>query len=69
MEVKTLSREFINSKTKQVLPDPNPDMTPDKVREYYSNQYPELLNCSIQGPEILSTKLKFTFSTSIGTKG
>ena len=69
MDVKALSREFINSKTKQVLPDPDPNMTPDKVREFYSNQYPELLNCSISGPEVLTNKVKLTFATAPGTKG
>ena len=69
MEVKALPREFVNSKTKQTLPDPDPGMTPDKVREFYSNQYPELVNCSIKGPEIQKSKIKFSFVTSVGTKG
>lgn len=69
MKVEALPREFVNSKTRQVLPDPDPDMPPDKVREFYSNQYPELVNCSIKGPEVLKSKVKFTFSTSVGTKG
>lgn len=69
MEVKQLPREFVNSKNKQVLPDPDINMTPDKVREFYSNQYPELVNCSITGPVILKSKLKFTFSTVTGVKG
>ena len=69
MDVKTMTREFINSKSKQVLPDPDPNMTPDKVREYYSNQYPELINCSVTGPEVLKSKLKFTFNATVGTKG
>ena len=69
LKVETLPREFINSKTKQALPDPDPNMPPDKVREFYSNQYPELVNCTITGPEVLKSKIKFTFSTSVGTKG
>lgn len=67
--VEALPREFVNSKTKQILPDPDPNMTPDKVREFYSNQYPELVNCSIVGPEVLKSKIKFTFSSTPGTKG
>lgn len=69
IKVETLPREFYNSKTKQALPDPDSSMTPDKVREFYSNQYPELVNCTIKGPEILKSKVKFTFSTTVGVKG
>jgi len=69
LKVEALPREFVNSKTKQTLPDPDPNMPPEKVREFYSNQYPELVNCSIKGPEIQKTKIKFTFSTVAGVKG
>jgi len=69
LEVAVLTREFVNSKTKQALPDPDPNMTPDKVREFYSNQYPELVNASVVGPEVFKSKIKFTFSSTPGTKG
>lgn len=69
LKIETLPREFVNSKNKQVLPDPGSDMTPEKVREFYSNQYPELINCTVKGPEVLKSKIKFTFVTAVGTKG
>lgn len=69
LQAEVLPREFVNSKTKQALPDPDPNMPPEKVREFYSNQYPELVNCSVSGPEVMKSKLKFTFNASVGTKG
>lgn len=69
LKVKELKRVFYNEKEKIELPDPDPNMHPDKVLLYYSNQYPELVNSSVAGPEVLSDKLKFKFVTGVGTKG
>ena len=64
-----LKREFVDGKTNTTYPDVNPDYTPDQVRDFLSNQYPHLINASIEGPEILSDKVKYKFVTTIGTKG
>jgi len=33
------------------LQDPDPSMTPEQVREFYSSVYPELTQSVIEGPE------------------
>lgn len=51
------------------LPDPNPDMTPDEVMAYYSNQYPELTTSNVFGPNVLNDQVVYEFKTTVGTKG
>jgi len=52
------------------LPDPNPSMSPEEVRQFYnSTQYPELATASITGPEVVGDKLVYTFSRAVGVKG
>lgn len=51
------------------LPDPNTSFTPKQVAENYANAYPELLNMSIEGPEIKGDKAIYTFHKAAGTKG
>ena len=50
MEVQVLEREFNYNGVK--LPDPNPQMSVEEVKEMYSAQYPELLTGAIEGPEV-----------------
>jgi len=35
----------------QILPDPDPDMTPEEVRDYYAAVYPELTTAVVQSEE------------------
>jgi PRTRC genetic system protein C len=51
------------------LPDPNPKLTADEVRSFYSAQYPDLATASITGPEVMGDKLLYRFERAIGTKG
>jgi PRTRC genetic system protein C len=51
------------------LPDPNPKLTAEEVRPFYSAQYPDLATAAITGPEAVGDKLIFRFERSIGTKG
>ena len=69
IKVASPTREFVDGKTKQKLPDPNPVLTPQEVRDFYANQYPHLINAKVEGPEVMKSKLKYTFTTSVGTKG
>jgi len=69
IKINTLKREFVDGKTNITYPDVNPDYTPDQVCDFLANQYPHLVNAKIEGPEILSSKLKYKFVTSVGTKG
>ncbi len=51
------------------LPDPNPKLTAEEVRSFYSAQYPDLATAAITGPEAVGDKLIFKFERAIGTKG
>ena len=54
---------------KKTLPDPDPKMSPEEVKSYYSARYPELTQAIIEGPEYENDKATYTFSRSVGTKG
>lgn len=69
MSIKDLKREFLDDKTDMILSDPNVAWTPDQVRDFYSNQYPHLVNASISGPKIGVDKVTYEFSGSAGVKG
>ena len=51
------------------LADPNPEMSPEEVMNFYSNQYPELTTSNVHGPEIDGDNAVYTFKTTVGTKG
>ncbi len=51
------------------LPDPNPAMSVDDVKAFYSAQYPELATAVVNGPEAVGDKMRYTFDRAIGSKG
>jgi PRTRC genetic system protein C len=67
MEVLTIARKFkYNSVT---LPDPNADMSPEEVREFFATQFPELLNAVVEGPVTKDNTSTYTFTRAAGAKG
>jgi len=65
--VKVLARKFkYNTIT---LDDPDPKWTPEKVKEFYSNVYPELTQAVIMPPSIGEDGLEYKFEKTYGTKG
>ena len=67
LKSKTLPRIFeYNGKN---LPDPNPNMTPGEVMNFYANKHPELTSGKIQGPDIKDEQAVYNMSTSVGVKG
>jgi len=62
-----MSRDFSYNGVK--LPDPNPAMTPEEVRQFYATQYPDITTASITGPEAEGDKLRYGFARAIGAKG
>ena len=62
-----MSRDFSYNGVK--LPDPNPAMTPEEVRQFYATQYPDITTASITGPEAEGDKLRYSFARAIGAKG
>ena len=66
-----LERVFImEDKGQQVeLADPDNGLSVDVVQNFYSNTYPILTTATIEGPAIVDDKVRYTFKTTIGTKG
>lgn len=71
LTIKALPREFFLKKgsEKVSLADPNPDMTPSEVMQFYSNTYPQLTNGSVAAPKVQATKIVYEFTTTVGKKG
>ena len=53
----------------RTIGDPNPSLSPEKVREFLQVSYPELASASIHGPVVENKVAEYTFKVSIGTKG
>lgn len=51
------------------LPDPNPSLGPEQIREFYATQYPELNNAVVEGPTTKSGVATYTFTRAAGAKG
>ncbi|MBB4036591.1 PRTRC genetic system protein C [Dysgonomonas hofstadii] len=69
LNTKELIREFIIEKSRTVLQDPNPAMTPDQVMNHYSSQHSELTTATVHGPTVENDKMIYKFKTTVGTKG
>jgi PRTRC genetic system protein C len=67
MESHVLSRIFEFNGVR--LPDPDPKLSPEEVRNLYEHQYPDIATASITGPEAVGDKLCYQFTRAIGTKG
>lgn len=67
LKVTTLPREFYYNGTK--IPDPNPSMSSEQVRDMLTPRFPELATAAIKGPEDTGTAQRFTFVRAIGEKG
>ena len=51
------------------LTDPSPEMDLESVKRFYANQYPELLNSTVEGPVTKGTVSTYTFIRAVGAKG
>jgi len=51
------------------LPDPNPALGIDGVRDILANTHPEIANAAIDGPTVKGEVHTYTFVKSVGTKG
>jgi PRTRC genetic system protein C len=67
LTVSALRREFIYNGT--VIPDPNPSMSPEQVRDTLVAAYPEIATAALSGPEVKGEAARYTFSRAIGSKG
>jgi PRTRC genetic system protein C len=67
LKTKALLREFFYNGVR--IPDPDPAMTVEQVRDLLTPNFPEIAIASVSGPEDTGTELRYTFSRAIGTKG
>ena len=69
--IKGMKRVFKMKKNSQeiVLDDPNVNMSPAEVMDFYSMNYPELTTATVHGPEIEDDRAVYEFKTTIGVKG
>jgi PRTRC genetic system protein C len=67
LTTKALPREFSYNGIK--LPDPDPSLSIEQVRELFTASYPEIATAAITGPEDVGNALRYTFARAIGTKG
>lgn len=54
--------------TIETLTDPNPLMTANEVCDFFSGQYPELTNATIENKGLIDDLLVYEFKTILGTK-
>ena len=71
LEIKGLQRIFKMKKnsTEMELADPDSNMSPSEVMDFYSMNYPELTTATVHGPEIEDDRAVYEFKTTIGVKG
>jgi PRTRC genetic system protein C len=67
LKTQVLLREFFYNGVR--IPDPDPGMTVEQVRDLLTPSFPEIATASVSGPEDTGTELRYTFSRAIGTKG
>lgn len=67
VQTRALERSFTYNGL--VLPDPDPRLTPEQVRDVYAATYPEITTAAVEGPDASGGTLHFKFTRAIGTKG
>lgn len=67
LKVQSLTRVFTYNGTQ--LPDPNPDLSVEEVRDMYVATYPELATAAVEGPSPVNDKMEYTFTRAVGVKG
>ena len=70
LQAQTITRIF-KLPNGTALPDPDPRLSPDAVRHYYTTTHPELVNAKLSGPTIddATNTYTYTISVNLGTKG
>jgi PRTRC genetic system protein C len=67
LKTSALPREFVFNGSR--IPDPDPQMSIDQVRDLLTPSYPEIATATMTGPEDTGTSLRYSFSRAIGSKG
>jgi PRTRC genetic system protein C len=67
LKTSSLPREFVFNGSR--IPDPDPRMSIDEVRDLLTPSYPEIATATMPGPKDTGTSLRYSFSRAIGSKG
>jgi PRTRC genetic system protein C len=67
MEAQVLSRVFVFNGMQ--LPDPDANLSPAKVKDFYAGMYPELVTAEVSNGVEKGDSLEYTFIKATGTKG
>ena len=67
LKTSTLPREFVLNGAR--IPDPDPQMTVDRVRDLLRPSYLEIATATMTGPEDTGTSLRYSFSRAVGFEG
>jgi PRTRC genetic system protein C len=67
LKTSSLPRDFVFNGSR--IPDPDPQMSIDQVRDLLTPSYPEIATATMTGPEDTGTSLRYSFSRAIGSKG
>ncbi len=67
LQVEAVERRF--TYCGRTLPDPDPTISPDEVRGFYSAIHPELLNAVVTGGDFAGQVQVFEFRRAVGDKG
>lgn len=71
--IESLPRVFVlelGANNKVEINDPNPDLTPDEVKDLLAHQYPEIVSSKVEGPKLTADNQIFTMSSGkVGVKG
>jgi PRTRC genetic system protein C len=71
LEFTSMTRTFtFKKKDLEVkLDDPNPTWDAQQVLNFYTAQYPELNNATVEGPKVKGNQAHYTVSTKAGQLG
>ena len=67
LHIQGVKRQFKHGNRQ--LDDPDPDMTPEEVMQFYAGTYPELTTSNVHGPKMEGETAVYEFKTTVGTKG
>lgn len=66
-QIAVIQRTFLYSG--RTLPDPDPSMSPEAVKNHYSAIHADLTNAAVEGGEFEGDTQVFHFRRSVGSKG
>ncbi len=67
LQIQGVKRQFKHGNRQ--LDDPDPNMTPEEVMQFYAGTYPELTTSNVHGPKMEGETAVYEFKTTVGTKG